>query len=395
MGNTDQPNAPEQPNAADLTLEERIRALELQVAEQCTGAKAPGTTPGERPMRQAELSAELQRHRDQLRDYEKALVERIADVDDDRRATTARLQRAWQTQREEIDERLRRHAGLIAGLLLLFAVLVSVALFLVYRQGTTEQPQVTAEVAAMRQELDRISADDRSSDGLKVELEQLGKDVEEMRRLKGEQTSFAAKTEFGVAEEIRRLKAEQASLASEVGTLRAALAAAKNAGGAAAPAEEVPGAAAEPSPGEPKANEATDGGTPATESGTHDSAAEMQEGASDSAGARADADADALGSEETLVAREDSYALQLIGFFDRGSLAEFAAREGLPPRVYYLRQAYKGRPWYAMVHSLHKSYAAAVAELSRLPADLVALGPWIRPVAAGTVLQVLETGAGR
>jgi len=321
-------------------------------------------------------------------------VERIADVDDDRRATASRLQRAWQTQREEIDERLRRQAGLIAGLLLLFAVLVFVALFLVYRQGTTEQPRVIAEVTAMRHELDRISADERSSEGLKVELEQLGKDVEEMRRLKAEQTSFAAKAESGVPEEIRRLKAEQASLASEVESLRADLAAAKNARATVA-TQAVSGTAAEPSPAEPTVNEATDSGTLAAESGKEGGAAETQDSTSDSTSAGSDADANALGSEETLVAGEDSYALQLIGFFDRDSLAEFAAREGLPARVYYLRQAYKGRPWYAMVHSLHKSYAAAVAELSRLPADLVALGPWIRPVAAGTVLQVLETGAGR
>lgn len=430
MGNTNQPNSPEQPNAADLALEERVRALELQVMEQRTGAEAPGTTAGDRPKQQAELSAELERHRNQLRDYEKALVERIADVDDDRRATASRLQRAWQTQREEIDERLRRYAGLVAGLLLLFAFLVSVALFLIYRQGTREQPQVAAEVAEMRQELDRLGADDRSTDRLKAELERLGKEVaetasslerrhtgdaqadravavertlreegearvaKEMHRLKAEQTSFAAKIESGVAEKMRGLKAEQASLASEVESLRAALAAAQDAR-VATPAESVPRTAVEPHPGESTEKEVTDGGTPAAEAGTKDIAAATPEGASDIAGPATDADAGIPGSEETLVAGEGSYALQLIGFFNRDSLADFVAREGLPARVYYFRQTYKGRPWYVMVHSLHEGYAAAQEELSRLPADLAALSPWIRPVPAGTELRVLGTGPRR
>jgi len=41
------------------------------------------------------LERQIAEHQDRLRDYEKSLVERIADVDDDRRTTASRLQRAW------------------------------------------------------------------------------------------------------------------------------------------------------------------------------------------------------------------------------------------------------------------------------------------------------------
>lgn len=404
MGNTRQPNSPQRPDAANLELQERIGELELQVAEQRARAEAPGAEPGDRPMQQDELSAELERHRDQLRDYEKALVERIADVDDDRRATASRLQRAWQTQREEIDDRLRRHAGLMAGLLFLFAVIFAVALFLVYRQAATERPQVAAEVAAMRQEIERIGGDELSSKPLEVELARLGAEVEDIassleRRSMDEgrtdrvaavaERSAGEAGEARIAEEMQRLKGEQASLKAQIESLRADMAAAQEA--------RVSVPAAELHSGEPTTGEAEQGGTPAAEAGTEDIAAVAQEGATDTsgAGADADADADALGSEETLMAGEGSYALQLIGFFDRDSMAAFAARDGLPARVYYLRQTHKGRPWYALVHSLHEGYAAAAEERSRLPADLVALSPWIRPLPAGTELRVLVTGPAR
>jgi hypothetical protein len=48
-----------------------------------------------------------------------------------------------------------------------------------------------------------------------------------------------------------------------------------------------------------------------------------------------------------------------------------------------------------MLHSLHDTYDSAVEELSRLPENLVALNPWIRPVPEGARLRVLETGPER
>lgn len=372
---------------------------------------------------QEQLAAELERQRDQLRDYEKALVERIADVDDDRRATASRLQRAWQTQREEIDDRLRRYAGVVAGLLILFAVLVAVALFLVYRQATMAQPQFAADVSEIRQRLEGLSGADAAGEQVRDDLARLSAEVDEvassLKRLDqgADQASQSAvdderaareSGEARVADEIGRLDAERNRIEEELKSLREALAAVESrrdtepgamdsavmldprVGGPAmqgvladaAPSTDTD--ASEVGPGARDAGEST----PAAESAP---AAEHQAPV-DEDPAGAERDAEALGSGETVVAGEGSYALQLIGFFNRNSLAAFVAREGLPARVYYLRQTYKDRPWFALVHSVHDGYAAAAQELSRLPEDLVSLNPWIRPVPAGTALRVLETG---
>ena len=57
-----------------------------------------------------------------------------------------------------------------------------------------------------------------------------------------------------------------------------------------------------------------------------------------------------------------------------------------------LRETYKDRPWYALIHSLHQGYTAAAKEFSSLPTELASLNPWIRLVPAGTRLRVLDTG---
>jgi DamX protein len=465
MENTKQPASPDESNAAVLTLAERVAALERTLAQQDAGSQAAeGKAGQDGPVQQAELSAELERHRDQLRDYEKALVERIADVDDDRRATASRLQRAWQTQREEIDDRLRRHAGLMSGLLLLFALIVAVALFLVYQQAATGQRQIAEEVAEMQGRLDGASAADESVQQIRAELSRLGEQVNEdvagmQRRLDGvsatgetvkqvreeltrlsremEKEAGASVAQRGpgeepsavqmaeaqdaaqeaarevareavaderksreaaesrVADEIGRLEAEQKRLVKQLAALRAALGTAqagpaaeqvKAAAEAAASPEQTPDPEIRPPAAQPDGTARGSLAEAATEEAT--------EGAGD-APADAGPGSDGLGTGETVAASEGSYALQLIGFYNPDSLARFAAREGLPERVYYLRQTYRGRPWYALVHSLHDGYASAVAELGELPADLVALNPWIRPVPAGTELRVLETGPGR
>ena len=90
-----------------------------------------------------------------------------------------------------------------------------------------------------------------------------------------------------------------------------------------------------------------------------------------------------------------TYALQLIGFFSRDALRQFADEHDLPAQVYFRQDTYRGRPWFALIYSLHESYEGAEAELSRLPPELVALDPWIRPLKAGEELKLLRSGTGR
>jgi DamX protein len=98
---------------------------------------------------------------------------------------------------------------------------------------------------------------------------------------------------------------------------------------------------------------------------------------------------------KTLVVANDTYALQLIGFYSLDALLNFADRNDLPQRLYYREETANGRPWFALIHSLHKDYASAEAQLEKLSAELVALDPWIRPLDAGVELMVLEAGSQR
>ena len=86
------------------------------------------------------------------------------------------------------------------------------------------------------------------------------------------------------------------------------------------------------------------------------------------------------------------FALQLISFYSSDPLSEFASRDDLPARIYALRETVNGRPWFSVIHSLHASLDEAVGQISRLPTDLVALSPWIRPMREGTELDVVTTG---
>jgi DamX protein len=425
MERTNEPSPQEGPSDANGSLEDRLSALERRMEERA-GAPAGGAEKGTWAP-QAELAAELERHRDQLRDYEKALVERIADVDDDRRATASRLQRAWQTQREEIDERLRRHAGLIAGLLILFAVLFTVGLFLVYHQATSSQTQVdgelVAEVAEIRQDLDRLSGEAVPGDQLREDLARLSTEVREiassLEQLENERGQRAAAAvavdraarddgEARVAAEVLRLDRQQKRLSEGVESLRAALEDLRS-----LPVDR-PGASrsSEPAPKPPgdAPAEETDVRTPtsdAAEQAVAEGAWQTGESAAlpalqqtpelgDQGGeARSTGGAELVpGTGETHLAK-GGYALQLIGFFNPSSLTAFSGRDGLPARVYYIRQTHRGRPWYAMIHSLHESYEAAEQALALLPEELVALNPWIRPGPEGTELGVIETGAGQ
>jgi DamX protein len=95
------------------------------------------------------------------------------------------------------------------------------------------------------------------------------------------------------------------------------------------------------------------------------------------------------------VTGDDTYALQLMGFYSFQDLVDYAARVDLPDRVYYREETYRGRPWFVLIHSLHPSLAAATEERSRLPPRLAGLDIWVRPLREGMQLQVLGTSGGR
>ncbi len=361
---------------------------------------AASTDPAE--TRLAELSRELAAHREQLRDYEKELVNRIADVDDDRRITASQLKKAWQSQRAEIEGRLRRQIRITIISTSLLAVLGGIALLLLYRAGGFEPDTRADDIAgieqALRRELSRIEAKEA---GMQKRLAQLSAREERMQeqlaqlntreqRLRDELTRVTAEVEkisssltqlaaeqqrivevvladkrasrenvgSELADNLEQLKTQYRQLQQEIEALRQAREAAMAI--VTTPGPTLPTPSAEPEPGE-----------------------DAVDGAPDSM------------AQRIIVNDARPYALQLIGFFNLRSLRDFAARQDLPAQVYYLEEIYQERPWYVVIHSLHDSNASAMAELSRLSPELAGLSPWVRRLQAGTELEILGTDGPR
>ncbi len=481
MEKTNWPDKRQAPDAGPPATEMKVNPFEQERTEQSESVDTAWSKP--RPGDRADSPDEL----GQLRDHEKELVERIADVDNDMRTTAFRLQRALQTQRRETDRRLRRHAWLLGGLAL-FALLLAVALFLVYRQFGLESPRVAAGVSEIRRESADFSEERAIHTQVPERPERVTTQNAESAPAPGEpdrdngqeQVSPATEQTSGEQAEDRgsgelpRLDAGQGKPVRDPESPRSAAPQSLAAGSSATPmaaasmstadesstqdtgrvpektegdqpAEktpkadggEVPAATAPIAASTSIADEtggAQDGGKgdqPAEKTGPKADGGEAptttapiaastsiadETGGAQDAGRASDegkgnqpaegtdpetdggdpaskaAAAGAADLDKTHIVPAGSYVLQLIGYSDRKSLNKFVARKGLPAQVYVIHQTYKRRSWHSVIHSLHASFAAAKAELSRLPADLAALKPWIRSLPEGTELRAVKTG---
>ncbi|MEA3276865.1 MAG: hypothetical protein U9Q81_16575 [Pseudomonadota bacterium] len=259
MDKTNQRRPLGEPSLASPELEEGVRSPEAQTNEPHSAVDSRATpTPREQQpqptemeqelasqaARLAELSGILDTHQNQLRDYEKALVERIADVDDDRRRTAAALQRAWQSHRDQLDERLRRRAWISAVSLFLLAILIPAASWLIYRQVGIHQPLLADENSEIQRQLDPKPKVEARDELVQEKLTQLSASVGAVAaavdKLNQEQEGIletaladerASRTdsEARLVQEIGRLEAEQQRLAQSLHDLRDASGAAATA----------------------------------------------------------------------------------------------------------------------------------------------------------------------
>ncbi|MEA3638564.1 MAG: hypothetical protein VBE63_01310 [Lamprobacter sp.] len=85
------------------------------------------------------------------------------------------------------------------------------------------------------------------------------------------------------------------------------------------------------------------------------------------------------------------FALQLIGFYRRELLDDFIERSPLPSEVYVREERFRGRPWFVLIHSLHRDQAAAQQATEALPNELGELDLWIRRLPVETELDVIKT----
>ncbi|WP_373509274.1 SPOR domain-containing protein [Thiocapsa sp.] len=353
----------------------------------------------------ASLSDTVARHRLEFQAAENALVTRIADVDDDRRLTTNRLQRAWQTHRDEIDARLKRQASVFVGTLLLIAVLLGVALLVAYGQLDTARRTLLEEVSRLRVDYEQLAAVATRDATLQESVANLRASVailseslppstapvdmpapaagadDSRASAVGEITSTVSEAEPEPESE------PSAEPVSEPSTPVAGI----NDTATLQPPEDLVGQEIEPTFGTAPEPVQEPEETP-TAAPTHDTAPEVDEiGAQAAVGGTAETQGPLVSiADEPLIVGVQPYALQLIGFYSLEDMLDFARREQLPARVYFREESYQGRPWFVVIHSLHPRYSDASESIDKLPPELAMLDTWIRNFPPETRLGILD-----
>jgi DamX protein len=383
-----------------------------------------------------------------LEAIEQSLIERIADVDDDRRRTASALQRALETRVEEMDAKLRRSRRMTATFAALAFLIALVALGFLQMQRVIDIPEITGQLAQLEQDVARVSAVN-SEDGLLREklsgLTAAVADVTASLKMFELERSERKAADAHLAERLTQSEATSDRMASEIEVLSAALAGASPSSGIAPGSEPERSSqpSAQPEAGivePPLPRSATPGieseqpsddqtvaptsletevdgaelvGTIASDTGGVSTPAAEESASGDPGISLASepqisipaaveprpVDAGKPGQdaarvwtikESGLTLPEQRYALQLIGFYSLDALLEFADRDDLPSQLYYRRETLRGKPWYALIHSLHENTTSVAAARATLPPDLADLDLWVRPLSEGTKLEVFE-----
>jgi|GEM_PF-5927485 len=351
------------------------------------------------------IIASLNQYRQDLQKLELSLIARIGDVDDDRRRADTRLLRTLQTQRDELDNRLKRHGSLMAMLLLLFSLLVAGTLiFFLLKLNATQQAFET-QLTDLKKTLERIDASSPNEpdpqtrlqlDRLSAALAEISKSIERLDeappldldlRLQPAPNHEPEPPSISLTErETERTPSPQSATELEPTT------------DTRAPEGTASGSEARDTP--------TDGADSSPKPEMESSASTPVHPVADSESSRASETTNAAGQAEavrvkpsaSLVTRpvqvgDRPFTVQLIGFHSLEALERFAADHVLPTIYYYRRETYQGRPWFVLIHSLHETREAAEAITARLPPELANLNIWIRKLRPETELtEVRRSG---
>lgn len=354
-----------------------------------------------------------------MRDMEKSLVERIADVDDDRRRTAVQMRKALETHRDEIRaQRHRDHTALLVltglGIILLAAVLLLFSQLFQVRDamqariadlttaagtpagdgtGADARDDLAQRVTQLEQQADAAAqppAADAAQAGAIDELTQRLGRLEQQRAAAPNGPPVEDVDELADAIEaigdrltalegrLERVAEAQSAAAGDTssGTARAAAGDAADAPGGAELAAAL------------DAMEARLEQKLAALSAGLDGLRERLVGTDALA-----ADAGSTGTDAadgTFSTAAGTIALQLASFPERDAIDRFIAQHRLPEQVYLTVNTWRGGTWYGLVHSLHPDMDAAETARDTLPPDLGRLDIWLRPLPAGTRLRALD-----
>ena len=291
-----------------------------------------------------------------MRDMQKSLVERIADVDDDRRRSAVQLRKALETHRDEIRAQRRRDHGAILVLAGIGIVLLA-AVALLFSELLKARGDFDERLSALEQR-EAAPASAAADTDLGAELDELADAIEaigdRLTSLEGSarQRDVAAAGSASAAEPADATRLED--LESRVGAL-------------------------------------LDERLAAVEARIDDlRAGQMIPAVDDDTGAADAAQEADRPPAETITTTDGTTVLQLAGLPNRNAIDRFIDRHRLPEQIYVKVDSLRGRTWYGIIHSLHPDMDSAEAARDALPAELARLDTWLRQLPAGTRLEVLE-----
>ena len=382
MAETNEPVPPDDPQAAKLPLVER-----LADRMRTPGPEDPGAVADAAQL--ATVSSGLAALRVQMRDLEKSLVERIADVDDDRRLTAAQLQRAWQSQREEQDVRRQGRGKVLAGTLVLIAALGAGGLYALYRHVQSGQEALDSQIDALRLELEGLKGIGTQDTLVQDKIAALSSAVGQLsqglvQRAEGSAQPEASAQLSALAARIERIGAEQIRIDRTLVDLRSALNERPATGPVVQPAvpADAPARAPTEFPAPPR---------PAESSATAPGSGETRPETAAASAPSTPTEAATTSPLQTVPVGDRGFALQIMGSYSREELLTHAARLSLPAKVFIRQDTRRGRPWYVLIYDLYPSRAQAQAALAALPANLLAPKPWIRSLPPDATVEPIAT----
>lgn len=370
------------------------------------------------------IVASLNQYRQDVQKLEVSLIARIGDVDDDRRHAATRLQRTLQTQRDELDERLKRHGSLMAALLLLFSLLVAGTLVFFLLKLNATQDALETQMSDLRKTLEHMGASSRNEpdpetraqlDRLSAALAGISQSIE---RLNEEATTASLDLDLHLQPEPRSLPVPATRVESVPEPAAEPVPQPKTQ----RPQEPEPTSESEPAPLAPAIPPSEPAAEPVPDTRALDDSKPLpvtpgevepsppSEPDHESSGPildRSTVDLEPSPAPDGLVAPQTEptggleprplstrpvkvgdrpFTVQLIGFHNLEALERFAADTELPVVYYYRQETYQGRPWFVLIHSLHETREAAEAVVATLPPALANLNIWIRRLKADTEL---------
>jgi len=372
---------------------------------------------------------------DRIQDMEQSLVERIADIDDERRRTSTQLRKALRTHVDDVEARLVIARRALAVLLIVVALLAAGVIWLGMNLQA-QQRQLALDISEQQAQL----ADSSTSSGNRLAKDVLAERVADIERQLAELAANAPAAPTSESSPAPASKpasppgpGNSAAPNDQKGTMDPGQVApisshiAESHDSAEAQAEQERLQAQIAATGDEQAGVDESDRLPIDEliddqldrlereyqrlARQVDAPAVQQSGAPESVSASAPASSSngsdgegqlptAAGTAPAARHRTDkiettevSIALQLIGFHSREALNAFLSDQAMPNPYYIRRETFRDRPWFALIHSLHENREAAGATAGDLPEDLARLDLWVRELPKGTTLERVQIQA--